>query len=132
MLYQIESTRTLAEIQSELEASAARHKFGVIAVHNLPEIMRRKDVLLDMDCKVFEVCNPHQAKKVLETAPVFAAALPCRISVYGKPGAYNLVTMLPSAMVQAAGTPEIAPVAREVEEVMVAMMKDAAGRPPAG
>ena len=127
MLFQVESTRTLAEIEAELEASAARHKFGVIAVHDLPEIMRRKDVHLDMDCKVYEVCNPHQAKKVLEAAPSFAAALPCRISVYGKPGAYKLVTMLPSAMVEAAGAPAIAAVAREVEEVMVAMMKDAAG-----
>lgn len=117
----------MAEIQSELEASAARHKFGIIAVHNLPEIMSRKDVHVDFECKVFEVCNPFQAKKVLEAAPAFSAALPCRISVIGKPGAYKIVTMLPAAMVDAAGAPEIAAVAREVEDVMLAMMKDAAG-----
>ena len=47
---------------------------GIIAVHDLPEIMSRKDVHVDFECKVFEVCNPHQAKKVLAAAPAFSAA----------------------------------------------------------
>lgn len=115
------------EIQAELEASAARNKFGVIAVHNLPEIMARKGVELDMECRVFEVCNPFQAKKVLESDGAISTALPCRISVYGKPGAYQLATMLPTAMMGMFGKPELDVVAREVEGVIVTMMKDAAG-----
>ena len=115
------------EIQAELEASAARNKFGVIAVHNLQEIMARKSVELDMECRVFEVCNPFQAKKVLEADGAVSTALPCRISVYGKPGGYQLATILPTALMGMFGRPEMETVAQEVEGVIVTMMKDAAG-----
>ena len=115
------------EIQTELEASAARNKFGVIAVHNLQEIMARKSVSLDMECRVFEICNPLQAKRVLEADGILSTALPCRISVYGKPGAYHVATMLPTAMMAAFQKPEIDAVAKEVEDVIVTMMKDATG-----
>lgn len=115
------------EIQKELESSAARNKFGVIAVHDLQQIMRKKDVELAMECRVFEVCNPHQAKKVLDADGILSTALPCRISVYGSPGNYHLATMLPTAMMAAFHKPEITAVAKEVEDVMVIMMKDAAG-----
>ena len=50
----------------DLQGSAAKHQFGVIAVHNLQEMMKKKGVDLAIECRIYEVCNPHQAKKVLE------------------------------------------------------------------
>lgn len=127
MLYQLHSTRPLADIEKALGDSASRNKFGVIAVHDLQETMKRKGVDLAMECRIFEVCNPHQAKKVLEADGSISTALPCRISVYGSPGDYTLATMLPTEMMKSFDKPEIAPVAREVEDVIVRMMQDAAG-----
>jgi uncharacterized protein (DUF302 family) len=117
----------MEEIQKELEASAARNKFGIIAVHDLQQIMQNKNVDLAIECKVFEICNPHQAKKVLDADGILSTALPCRISVYGNPGHYSLATMLPTAMMAAFNKPEITAVAQEVEDVIITMMKDAAG-----
>lgn len=127
MLFQLPSTRSIDEIQKELEASAARNKFGIIAVHDLQQIMKNKSVELAIECRVFEVCNPHQAKKVLDADAILSTALPCRISVYGIPGDYHLATMLPTAMMANFDKPAINAVAKEVEEVMVTMMRDAAG-----
>ena len=127
MLFQLSTTRSMAELQQELEASAARNKFGVIAVHDLQQIMRKKSVELGFECMVFEVCNPHQAKKVLDADGALSAALPCRISAYGTPGPYTLSTILPTAMMAAFGKPEIDAVAKEVEDVIVTMMRDTAG-----
>lgn len=127
MLYKIQSARTVEEIDRALQESAARHQFGVIAVLNLPEIMKKKNVDLAMECRIYEVCNPHQAKKVLEADGAISTALPCRISLYGAPGNYTLATMLPTEMMKAFGHPGILPVAREVEAVLVAMMAEAAG-----
>src|SRR3974377_168656 len=76
MLYQIQSSRPLTEIESALQDSASRNKFGVIAVLNLQEIMKKKGVELAMEGRVFEVCNPHQAKKVLESEGAVSTALP--------------------------------------------------------
>ena len=127
MLYQIKSTRDLNEIDRELQTAASKNKFGVIAVHNLQELMKNKGVELGMECRVYEVCNPVQAKKVLEGDGAISTALPCRISVVGSKGHYTLATMLPTEMMKAVSAPGLQSVAKEVEEVLVRMMQDAAG-----
>src|SRR5450631_3459782 len=126
MLYQIKSGKSMDEIERGLQESAARHQFGVIAVHDLKETLKKKGVDLAMECRIYEVCNPHQAKKVLEADGAISTALPCRISVYGSPKEYTLATMRPTEMMKAFANPEIEPVAREVEEVILQMMQDAA------
>ena len=127
MIYQVQTTRSLSEIERGIQDSAARNKFGVIAIHDLKDIMKKKGVELGMDCRIFEVCNPHQAKQVLESEGAISTALPCRISVYGKEGDYTLAAMLPTEMMKGFNTPGIEPVAREVEDVLKRMMDDAAG-----
>jgi len=129
MLLQVQSGRTLEEIEQGLQESAARHQFGVIAIHDLKATLAKKGVELAKDCQVFEVCNPHQAKKVLDADGAISTALPCRISVYGSPGNYTLATMRPTAMMKAFGAPGIEAVAREVEDVIGKMMAEAAAQP---
>jgi uncharacterized protein (DUF302 family) len=126
MLFEVESKKSLEEIDRGLQEAAARHRFGVIAVHNLKETMKKKGVDFANETMIYEICNPHQAKKVLEANGAVSTALPCRISVYGSEGAYKLATILPTAMMQMFNLPELEPVAREVEEVVVAMMKESA------
>lgn len=128
MIHQVKSNRPLDEIERALNESAARHQFGVIAVHDLRETMRKKGVDFDMQCRIYEVCNPHQAKRVLEEDGAVSTALPCRISVYGNAGEFTIATMLPTEMMKAFNRPEIEPVAREVEKVVIEMMDDAAGK----
>jgi uncharacterized protein (DUF302 family) len=127
MLYQVKSTRPLDEVEAALQESAARHRFGVIAIHDLRETLKKKGVDLDMECRIYEVCNPLQAKKVLEANGAISTALPCRISLYGHKGEYTLATMRPTELMKGFGQPEIEPVAKEVEEVILQMMQDAAG-----
>ena len=80
MLFRVQSGKTLDEIDRGLQESAARHQFGVIAVHDLQATLARKGVELAQECRVYEVCNPHQAKKVLDADGAISTALPCRIS----------------------------------------------------
>ncbi len=127
MLYELISTKTMEEIDRGLRESAARHQFGVITVHDLKQTMADKGVQLDTECQIYEVCNPHQAKRVLEANGAVSTALPCRISVYGLPGAYRLATILPSALIGMFHSPELEPVANEVEAVVKQMIQDAAG-----
>lgn len=128
MLHTIPSHRTLQEIETALHESAARHKFGVLAIHDLRETMRKKGVEFNTECRIYEVCNPVQAKKVLEANGAVSTALPCRISVYERPGGgFTLATLLPTVLMPMFGSPELGPVAQEVEIVLKEMMADAAG-----
>lgn len=126
MLYEIESKKSLAEIGRGLEEAAARHKFGILGFHDLKKKMDEKGVEFAGECVIYEVCNPMQAKKVLEANGAISTALPCRISVYRSGGGYKIATILPTAMLGLFRTPGLEPVAREVEDVIVAMMKESA------
>jgi uncharacterized protein (DUF302 family) len=126
MLYRVESRKTLAEIASGLEAAAQRHKFGVIAVHDLKAKMKEKGVEFERECLIYEVCNPHQAKKVLEANAEISTVLPCRISVYSEGAGLTLATLRPTALIDLFQTPALRAVAQEVEEVIIKMMNEAA------
>lgn len=125
-MFELTSQKSLEAIDRDLREAAARHKFGVIAVHNLKETMANKGVAFEGECLIYEICNPHQAKRVLEANGAVSAALPCRISVYRAEGGYKLATLLPSGLMQIFGDAQLAPAAQEVEADILAMMREAA------
>jgi len=126
MLFEVRSGKPLEEIDRGLREAAARHRFGVLTVHNLRETMHNKGVEYAGECLIYEVCNPHQAKRALEANPAVSTALPCRISVYREGGEFKLSTILPTAMMQLFGTPALDPVAGEVEREIRAIMEESA------
>lgn len=126
MLHVVESKKSLADVARDLEQAVARHKFGVLGVHDLKAKMAEKGVPFARECRIFEVCNPHQAKKVLEVNLEISTALPCRISVYEEGGVTKLATIKPTAMIELYATPGLQEVAEEVEATLEAIMADAA------
>jgi uncharacterized protein (DUF302 family) len=126
MLHIVESRKPLDAVAQALEAAVARHKFGVLGVHDLRATMAKKGVDFTRECRVFEVCNPHQAKKVLEANLEISTALPCRISVYEEGGVTKLATIKPTAMLALYAAPGLGEVAREVEAAIEAIMAEAA------
>lgn len=127
MVYVKETEASLEEVGRRLEAAAEKQQFGVLAVHNLRETMKKKGVDLAFDCLVYEVCNPEQAKRALETDVSVSTLLPCRISVYRQGAATKIATFLPSALFVALEAANLEPVAREVERALVQMIDEAAG-----
>jgi uncharacterized protein (DUF302 family) len=125
MLYEIESTKPIDQVCQDLEKAVVSHKFGVMTVHNLKETMKKKGVEFDRECRIFEVCNPHQAKKVLEKNMDLSTALPCRISVFTEGGKVKLATLKPTALISQFNVPELESVAKEVEEALIQIMKKA-------
>jgi uncharacterized protein (DUF302 family) len=125
MLYEIESKKTIDQVCQDLEKAVVRHSFGVMTVHNLRETMKKKGVEFGHECRIFEVCNPQQAKKVLEKNIELSTALPCRISVYEEGGRTKLATLKPTALIAQFRVPELQPVAREVEDTLIEIMKEA-------
>ena len=127
MLHVVQSRKPLDRVAKDLEAAVARHKFGVLGMHDLRAKMAEKGVSFDHECRIFEVCNPIQAKKVLDTNLEISTALPCRISVYEEGGVTKLATIKPSALIDLYTTPGLKDVAREVEATLEAIMGEAAG-----
>src|SRR5712691_11712815 len=114
MLRIVESKKPLARLAADLEKAVANHKFGVLGVYDLKAKMAEKGVAFTRECRIYEVCNPHQAKKVLEANLEISTALPCRISVYEDGGTSKLATIRPTAMISLYPNPELRGVAEEV------------------
>jgi uncharacterized protein (DUF302 family) len=73
--------------------------------------------------KVFEVCNPVQAAKVLSMDMRLNMALPCRISVFTEGGSTKIGLIKPAQMLAALSEdPALLEVANEVEEKIIQMV----------
>ena len=103
----VRSSHTFEKVCEDLPAAVSNHGFGVMTTHDMKATMAKKGVEFTQDCTVFEVCNPHQAKKVLEANLAISTALPCRISVYREGGETVLATIRPSAMLGLFGNEEM-------------------------
>jgi len=126
MLHTIQSTKTIDEVGRRLEEAAKKRQFGVLTVHNLKETMKKKGVDFEKECRIYEVCNPHQAKKILEADTEISTALPCRISIYEDQGQVKIATIKPTAQLGMFGRKDLEPIAEEVEEAIIQMMDEAA------
>ena len=126
MLHIVDSAKSIETLAADLEKAVARHGFGVLGVHDLKEAMAKKGVAFGPACRIFEVCNPHQAKKVLESDMRISTALPCRISLYDDGARRRLATILPTTLIGLYGAPALTSVAQEVETTLVAIMDEAA------
>jgi uncharacterized protein (DUF302 family) len=126
MLHIVESRKPLDRVAKDLEEAVVRHQFGVLGVHDLKATMAKKGVDFSPECRIFEVCNPHQAKKVLEANLEISTALPCRISLYEEGGVRKLATIKPTSLIDLYSTPGLKAVAQEVEATLEAIMAEAA------
>jgi len=126
MLIKLATNKSVAEAAVALQAAVQANHFGVMQVHNLKETMEKKGVAFERECLIFEVCQPQQAKKVLDQNMSVSTALPCRISIYEEGGKAILATLKPTTLLAMFNTPQLEGVAQEVEDTIVKIMKEAA------
>jgi uncharacterized protein (DUF302 family) len=123
MYYIAESSKTFERAATDLEAAVKTHGFGVLHVHDLGNTLRSKGQPFTEQCKVFEVCNPGQASKVLATDMRLNMALPCRISVFTDHGKTRIGMIRPAQMLAPLSQdPALAQVAAEVEQATIRMI----------
>ncbi|MEP6890941.1 MAG: DUF302 domain-containing protein [Nitrospirota bacterium] len=126
MLFQLPTDKTVTEAATALQTAVQANHFGVMQVHNLKETMVKKGVEFARECLIFEVCQPQQAKKVLDQNMSVSTALPCRISIYEEGGKTILATLRPTALLAMFNVPQLEQVAQEVEDTIVNIMTEAA------
>ena len=126
MYYIAESNKSFEQAATDLEASVKNHEFGVLHIHDLGNTLRSKGVDFEEECKVFEVCNPKQAAKVLSTDMRLNMALPCRISVFTEGDKTKIGLIKPERILSALSDDEsLKQTAREVEAMTIQMIEEA-------
>lgn len=126
MYYIVESAKSFEQAAADLDAAVKRNGFGVLHVHDIGNTLRGKGVAFEPQCRVFEVCNPVQAAKVMAADMKLNMALPCRISVYTEGGKTLIGMIRPAAILSSLSQdPALALVANEVEAKVKLMMDEA-------
>ena len=126
MYYTVTSSKSFENASDDLEAAVKRHGFGVLHVHDLGATLRSKGVDFADECRVFEVCNPAQAAKVMASDMRLNMALPCRISVYTERGQTHIGMIRPAPMLASlSDDAALKPVAQDVEDKTTKMIDEA-------
>ena len=126
MYYIVETQKAFSQAAIDLEAAVAHHGFGVLHIHDLGTTLRSKGIAFEEECKIFEVCNPGQAAKVLTTHMRLNMALPCRISVFTEKGTTKIGMIKPAQMLSSLSQyVALAQVAKEVEAKTIQMVDEA-------
>lgn len=126
MYYIIETNKSFSQAAIDLDTAVKKHGFGVLHVHDLGVTLRSKGIAFDEECKIFEVCNPTQAAKVLSTDMRLNMALPCRISVFTEQGKTKIGLIKPLQMLSALSQDAaLMLVAKEVEQKTIQMVDEA-------
>lgn len=126
MFYTVDTSKSFEQAAADLDAAVKRHGFGVLHVHDIGNTLRSKGLSFTENCRVFEVCNPAQAAKVLASDMQMNMALPCRISVYTEKGKTRIGMIKPTDMLaMLSKDPALSQVAREVDEKTTLMINEA-------
>jgi len=126
MTYCKHSSRSTEEVEKRLADAAARHKFGVLHIHDLKQTLESKGIHLGSECRVYDVCNPQAASRALGTDMRVSTVLPCRISVFSEAGGCTIAAVRPTSMLEATGLEGVAALAEEVEREVLAIIDEAA------
>jgi uncharacterized protein (DUF302 family) len=126
MYYIVETNKSFSQSAIDLDTAVKKNGFGVLHVHDLGTTLRSKGIAFDEECKIFEVCNPAQAAKVLKTDMRLNMALPCRISVFTEQGKTKIGLIKPVEMLSALSNDKaLIDVAKEVEQKTMQMLDEA-------
>ncbi len=123
MYYIVDTEKSFEQASTDLAIEVKNLGFGVLHIHDLGTTLRSKGVSFEEDCRVFEVCNPEQAAKVLSIDLRLNMALPCRISVFTEKGSTRIGLIKPARMLSAlSNDPALIEIANDVEDKTIQMI----------
>jgi uncharacterized protein (DUF302 family) len=126
MYYIVDTKKSFNQASTDLHSAVIHHGFGVMHVHDLGTTLRSKGIAFDEECKIFEVCNPQQAARVMSIDMRLNMALPCRISVFTEQGNTQIGLIKPLQMLSALSQDTaLIQIASEVEGQLIKIVDEA-------
>jgi len=95
-------------------------------VLDLKQTLGNKGIVLERECRVYDICNPQAASTALNTDMSVSVVLPCRVSVYQDGQTLTISTIKPTDLMKATDLNGVSELATEIEREVVTMMREAA------
>jgi len=116
--YEVETTKSFQEAIKELTGELKKREFGVLYQVNFKDKIESKGMDFSTNFEVLEVCNPKQAKEVLEERIEVGYFLPCKVVVYEKENVVYMGVLKPTVLMDLVGDDNLTEVAKEVESTL--------------
>jgi uncharacterized protein (DUF302 family) len=123
--FKVATDKTVTQAVADLKSALSSVSFGVLWELNFKDKMHEKGLQFHEDFHVLEVCNPHQAKRVLEENLEVGFFLPCKLAVYTQEGQTYIGMPKPTELMALMGNEALKSVAEEVESVLVQAIEGA-------
>jgi uncharacterized protein (DUF302 family) len=117
--YTVESTKSINEAVTSLETNLKEEKFGVLWMFDIKDKLQEKGLDFNQEYKVLEVCNPHEAQRVLNENLLVGYFLPCKIVVYSDNGQTKIGMPRPTALINLVNNDEIIKLAKDIEDRLI-------------
>lgn len=122
--YTVTTNKTVEETIDSLEQNLKENKFGILWQLDIPAKLQEKGVSsFTKPFRVLEVCNPHEAGKVLNINELVGYFLPCKITVYESNGETKIGLPKPTALVGMMDNEELKEIAKNIEATLIDVLE---------
>ncbi|MBM7647762.1 uncharacterized protein (DUF302 family) [Bacillus ectoiniformans] len=112
-------TASVEEAITALEESLKSEKFGVLWQFDIKDKLQEKGLEFDKKFVVLEVCNPGEAKKVLEEESLASYFLPCKVVVYEEDGQTKIGMPKPTYLIEMLENEQLKGLAADIENRLI-------------
>ena len=116
LVYEKSTNKSLSEAISSLESNLKESGFGILWQLNFKDKLQEKGLEFKDDFVILEVCNPNQAKEVLEENIQIGYVLPCKMVVRREGDKTYIGMTSPEVLIGLFEGSDLKEVAKKVEE----------------
>lgn len=122
--YKVATNKDFQIALDDLKSSLANHNFGVLWELSFKDKLAEKGLEFNKNFTILEVCNPKQAKEVLEENIEVGFFLPCKMVVYEDKDTVYLGMPKPTKLIDMIDN-DLSTIAEEVESTLKAAIEEA-------
>ncbi len=125
MNYEVKTDKSFEIAVEDLKKNLSNNGFGVLWELNFKDKLKEKKLDFDKNFKVLEVCDPKQAKDILEKNIEAGYFLPCKMVVYENNDSVFMGMTKPTSLIEMLGDKELSSTAKELEDKLISAMDGA-------
>lgn len=118
LIYEKKTEKTLDEAIKSLKENLKENKFGVLLEFNFKDKLKEKGLEFKDDYVVLEVCNPNQAKELLDKNIHIGYVLPCKMVVRTQNNQTYIGLVNPETLIGMFNEPDLNDVVNDVKEAL--------------
>ena len=123
--YEVKTDKPFMTAVEDLKKTLSSHSFGVLWELDFKDKLAEKGLDFQGHFKVLEVCNPKQAKEVLEIQVEVGYFLPCKVVVYEKENGVYIGMVRPTSLIGMLKEEKLLGIAEQVEDVIKKALDEA-------